>query len=223
MKPPLRRGWTPTAMASRTWPSSRQPRRATRSSAAFQRHFAEGATSTPLLPFTTRIALANPYPDPEPVRIEYALGIGTAPPTELTLAPWQRTTIVANEQPGLSSAEFGFRVLSTRPIGIDRTMTWDDWHLRRAQRRGCASPLAHVVLRGRRDHRRFPAVLPAAEPVGHDTRRHRRPVPAGHRQHGHAALHGCPGQPLQHLGERGDRRAAPSRSPTRSSPRNSAC
>ena len=91
----------------------------------YQRYFAEGATATPLLPFTTRIALANPGADPVPVRIEYALASGSAPPTELTLGPWQRTTVVANEQTGLASAEFGFRVLSSRPIGVDRTMTWD--------------------------------------------------------------------------------------------------
>ena len=89
-----------------------------------QRYSREGATHTPLLPFTTRIALANPHPVPVPVRIEYALGIGSASPTELTLALWQRTTMVANAQPGLSAAEFGFRVSSTRPIGIDRTMRW---------------------------------------------------------------------------------------------------
>ncbi len=91
----------------------------------YQRYFAEGATSTPGLAFTTRIALANPHPFPVQVRIEYAPSSGSVPPTDLVLVPYQRTTIIANELPGLAAAEFGFRVLASHAIGADRTMTWD--------------------------------------------------------------------------------------------------
>ncbi len=91
----------------------------------YQRYFAEGATSTPGLDFTTRIALANPHAFPVRVRIEYAPSSGSVPATEFVLVPYQRTTITANELPGLEAAEFGFRVLATHPIGVDRTMTWN--------------------------------------------------------------------------------------------------
>ncbi len=99
---------------------------------AFTRYFAEGATKTAALDFDVRLALANPSPAPVNVQITYQLPSGVAvPPTDITLQPWQRQTVLLDQQPGIAengpdtSYEFATTVKATAPIGVDRLMTWD--------------------------------------------------------------------------------------------------
>ncbi len=99
---------------------------------AFTRYFAEGATKTAALDFDVRLALANPSPAPVEVEITYQLPSGVAvPATQLTLQPWQRQTVLLDQQPGIAengpdtSYEFSTTVKATAPIGVDRLMTWD--------------------------------------------------------------------------------------------------
>lgn len=98
----------------------------------FTRYFAEGATKTAGLDFDVRIALANPNAFPVRGELSYQLpsGIPIAP-TPFMLAPYERTTILLDEQPGIAETgpeiayEFATTVRATAPIGVDRTMTWD--------------------------------------------------------------------------------------------------
>jgi hypothetical protein len=99
---------------------------------AFTRYFAEGATKTAGLNFDTRIALANPGSTVVTGEISYQLPSGVAVPvTPFTLQPFERKTVLLDEQPGIDedgpdpSYEFSTTVRATGPIGVDRTMTWD--------------------------------------------------------------------------------------------------
>ncbi len=99
---------------------------------AFTRYFAEGATKTSGLNFDVRLALANPSPATVTVQITYQLPSGVAvPPTDLVLGPWERRTVLLDEQPGIAengpdvAYEFATTVKATAPIGVDRLMTWD--------------------------------------------------------------------------------------------------
>ncbi len=99
---------------------------------AFTRYFAEGATKTGGLDFDVRIALANPNAFIVRGELSYQLPSGTPiAPTPFELAPYERTTIVLDEQPGIAengpevAYEFATTVRATAPIGVDRTMTWD--------------------------------------------------------------------------------------------------
>ncbi|BCS35478.1 hypothetical protein TBR22_A47050 [Luteitalea sp. TBR-22] len=98
----------------------------------FTRYFAEGATKTAGLNFDTRIAVANPSGEQVSGQLTYQLPSGVAvPPTPFTLAPYERKTILLDEQPGIAengpdvSYEFSTTVKATAPVGVDRTMTWD--------------------------------------------------------------------------------------------------
>ncbi|MCC6162238.1 MAG: hypothetical protein IT182_02710 [Acidobacteria bacterium] len=98
----------------------------------FTRYFAEGATKTAALDFDTRIALANPSGATVTGEITYQLPSGTAvPPTPFTLLPYERKTVLLDEQPGIAETgpdvayEFSTTVKASAPIGVDRTMTWD--------------------------------------------------------------------------------------------------
>lgn len=98
---------------------------------AFTRYFAEGATKTAGLDFDVRIALANPSGDPVSGEITYQLPSGVAvAPTPFTLLPYERKTVLLDEQPGVDedgpdqAYEFATTVKATAAIGVDRTMTW---------------------------------------------------------------------------------------------------
>ncbi|AMY12469.1 hypothetical protein LuPra_05744 [Luteitalea pratensis] len=99
---------------------------------AFTRYFAEGATKTAGLNFDTRIALANPGSTVVTGEISYQLPSGVPVPVTLfTLQPFERKTVLLDEQPGIAETgpdpayEFSTTVKATGPIGVDRTMTWD--------------------------------------------------------------------------------------------------
>jgi hypothetical protein len=99
---------------------------------AFTRFFAEGATKTAGLNFDTRIALANPGAATVTGEITYQMPSGQAvPATQFTLLPYERKTVLLDEQPGIAetgpdpSYEFSTTVKASAPIGVDRTMTWD--------------------------------------------------------------------------------------------------
>ena len=99
---------------------------------AFTRFFAEGATKTAGLNFDTRVALANPSAAEVTGEITYQMPSGQAvPPTQFTLLPFERKTVLLDEQPGIAengpdqSYEFSTTVKASAPIGVDRTMTWD--------------------------------------------------------------------------------------------------
>lgn len=99
---------------------------------AFTRYFAEGATKTAGLNFDVRIALANPNPFAVTGELTYQMPSGAAvPATPFTLAPYERTTIVLDQQPGIGengpdvAYEFATTVKATAPIGVDRLMVWD--------------------------------------------------------------------------------------------------
>ncbi len=99
---------------------------------AFTRYFAEGATKTAGLNFDTRLALANPSNAVVTGEISYQLPSGVAVPvTPFTLQPYERATVLLDEQPGVAengpaqSYEFSTTVRASAPIGVDRTMTWD--------------------------------------------------------------------------------------------------
>jgi hypothetical protein len=99
---------------------------------AFTRYFAEGATKTAGLDFDVRLALANPTPAPVSVQITYQLPSGVAvQPTDVTLAPYSRETVLLDQQPGIAESgpdaayEFSTTVKASAPIGVDRLMTWD--------------------------------------------------------------------------------------------------
>ncbi len=98
----------------------------------FTRYFAEGATKTAGLNFDTRIAIANPNDAVVTGEISYQLPSGEAVPvTPFTLQPYERTTVLLDDQPGVgeggpaASYEFSTTVKATAPVGVDRTMTWD--------------------------------------------------------------------------------------------------
>ncbi|MGI8671690.1 MAG: hypothetical protein ACR2LU_03685 [Luteitalea sp.] len=98
----------------------------------FTRYFAEGATKTAGLNFDVRIALANPSPAVVTGEITYQLPSGVAvPATPFTLQPYERATVLLDEQPGINengpaaAYEFATTIKASAPIGIDRTMTWD--------------------------------------------------------------------------------------------------
>ena len=64
--------------------------------------------------------------------ISYQLPSGVAVPvTPFTLQPYERKTVLLDEQPGIAETgpdaayEFSTTVKATGPIGVDRTMTWD--------------------------------------------------------------------------------------------------
>ncbi len=99
---------------------------------AFTRYFAEGATKTGGLNFDVRLALANPSALPVSVQITYQLPSGIAvQPTDVTLQPYERRTVLLDEQPGIDedgpdpAYEFSTTVRASAPIGVDRLMTWD--------------------------------------------------------------------------------------------------
>lgn len=98
---------------------------------AFTRYFAEGATKTAGLDFDVRIALANPSASTVTGEISYQLPSGVpVTPTPFTLLPYERTTVLLDEQPGVdedgpdAAYEFATTVKATAAIGVDRTMTW---------------------------------------------------------------------------------------------------
>lgn len=98
---------------------------------AFTRYFAEGATKTAGLDFDVRIALANPSGTTVSGEITYQLPSGVpVAPTPFTLLPYERATVLLDEQPGVAedgpdpAYEFATTVRATAPIGVDRTMTW---------------------------------------------------------------------------------------------------
>jgi hypothetical protein len=98
----------------------------------FTRYFAEGATKTAGLNFDTRLALANPGNIVVTGEISYQLPSGVpVPVTPFTLQPYERKTILLDEQNGIAengpaiSYEFSTTVKASAPIGVDRTMTWD--------------------------------------------------------------------------------------------------
>lgn len=98
----------------------------------FTRYFAEGATKTAGLNFDTRVALANPSNVVVTGEISYQLPSGTpVPVTPFTLQPYERKTILLDEQAGIAengpaaAYEFSTTVKASAPIGVDRTMTWD--------------------------------------------------------------------------------------------------
>ncbi len=97
----------------------------------FTRYFAEGATKTVGIDFDTRIALANPSGTTVTGQITYQLSTGVSvPPTNFTLLPYERKTVLLDEQPGIAETgpeaayEFATTVKASAPIGVDRTMTW---------------------------------------------------------------------------------------------------
>ena len=99
---------------------------------AFTRYFAEGATTTAGLDFDTRLAIANPSNAVVTGEISYQLPSGIAVPvTPFTLQPYERTTVLLDQQPGIAengpdvSYEFSTTVKASGPVGVDRTMTWD--------------------------------------------------------------------------------------------------
>ncbi len=98
----------------------------------FTRYFAEGATKTSGLNFDVRIALANPNPFTVTGELSYQMPSGAAVPvTPFSLAAYERTTIVLDQQPGIDEGgpdvayEFATTVKATAAIGADRLMTWD--------------------------------------------------------------------------------------------------
>ena len=89
---------------------------------AFTRYFAEGATKTAGLNFDTRIALANPSNAVVTGEISYQLPSGVAVPvTPFTLQPYERKTVLLDEQPGIAengpdpAYEFSTTVKATAP------------------------------------------------------------------------------------------------------------
>lgn len=98
----------------------------------FTRYFAEGATKTVAINYDVRIALANPGSTVVTGQITYQLPSGAAvPATNFTLQPYERQTVLLDEQPGIAETgpdaayEFATTVKASAPVGIDRTMTWD--------------------------------------------------------------------------------------------------
>lgn len=86
---------------------------------------AEGATGSF---FDTDILIANPNTDPAPISIHFMTADG--PPIVLTrtLAPTSRTTVAADDVPGLEAASFSTVVTSHSglPLVVERTMRWGE-------------------------------------------------------------------------------------------------
>ncbi|MBL8144008.1 MAG: matrixin family metalloprotease, partial [Acidobacteria bacterium] len=89
---------------------------------AFERYFAEGATSAF---FSTRFAFVNPGETPVGVLMQFQRAQGPPLSHVLEVAPRRRATLDAGDIPGLEQAEFSTRIDSHLQVAIDRTLTWD--------------------------------------------------------------------------------------------------
>ena len=85
---------------------------------------AEGSTGSF---FDTDIALANPNPTPAPITVTLQRPNGSQVVLTPTLPARSRTTIRADEVPGLEGTPFSTVVTSMRalPLAVERTMRWD--------------------------------------------------------------------------------------------------
>jgi hypothetical protein len=90
---------------------------------AIRRYLAEGATD-PF--FVSTITVANPDPDEGANVVLRFLDAGGLLASEPLRVPAHASrTLVLNDRPGLSAAEFSTLIESDREIGVGRVMTWD--------------------------------------------------------------------------------------------------
>jgi hypothetical protein len=88
-----------------------------------RRYLAEGATGTF---FQTAIALANPDPaQPAAAVLTFDKGDGTRVRQTLTVPALRSAVVHVAALPGLAAADMSTTVESDRPLGVERTMTWD--------------------------------------------------------------------------------------------------
>ncbi len=84
--------------------------------------FSEGASGSF---FDTYYLLGNSTTRTATVSMTYLLPDGTTVPVTRTVAPFGRTTVLAdNEAPGLADAAFSLRIASNVPITAERSMYW---------------------------------------------------------------------------------------------------
>ena len=86
-------------------------------------YLAEGATSSAF--FDTRLALLNPSGLGTLATLTFTPANGQAVTREVKVPGRTRRTVLPRMIPGLEAAEFATRVDSSRPLVVDRTMTWN--------------------------------------------------------------------------------------------------